>query len=456
MSEKEDTRPKTLTYYDTADVSKMSPEQQKAFYEAKARYDAKNAQLHVMSVANQYYHSGMLTEEGKTIVKDWETTEQKNIQDYLNKEEFVTYQRQPLSDEQLASVGITAHGTPIYSVTRTPAPYRGLSDEQLASVGIVAHGTPISSVTIIPRSPSKTATAPYTPPSTSPSKTSLTPYEVAETAQYYGIPQGDYAKTEAAVVKASEQSAEQTKQKSALQSINVLVGRVEFGQTSPQAAYNFLTQEGPTFTNPLTQMKATETVAGLVSGEIAYNPEKAESKEFYESIGYEQFGGKYAPFDIPDKYSVQNITETPEGLTITFQEPNSFEAKDETKRLPFPVGPTQFLTQRMTEEMGPSPKSITEVFRGIRNTFFDAVTPDAFKKSETAMSNVLVATSPFGKVTASTLITSQQTRSAVDVPIGFVKGAESLVNPNIKSYWDAFSEQGREAYAGQDRAGDRV
>jgi hypothetical protein len=43
-----------------------------------------------------------------------------------------------------------------------------------------------------------------------------------------------------------------------------------------------------------------------------------ESREFFTSIGYAKYGGKYAPFDIPEGHRVGEITETSEGLQVTF------------------------------------------------------------------------------------------------------------------------------------------
>jgi hypothetical protein len=42
------------------------------------------------------------------------------------------------------------------------------------------------------------------------------------------------------------------------------------------------------------------------------------SEQFYEKIGYPQYGGVYEPFTIPEGYKVQAIKETGEGLSVSF------------------------------------------------------------------------------------------------------------------------------------------
>jgi hypothetical protein len=44
----------------------------------------------------------------------------------------------------------------------------------------------------------------------------------------------------------------------------------------------------------------------------------AESRQFYETIGYPEYGGKYEPFEIPEGFKVSGIQKTGSGLDITF------------------------------------------------------------------------------------------------------------------------------------------
>ena len=77
-----------------------------------------------------------------------------------------------------------------------------------------------------------------------------------------------------------------------------------------------------------------EKVQEYVAASKAHQEQKRESKDFYESIGYGQFAGKYDPFEIPEGSVVKDIQEikdnpfTPEiesGLNITFQGTNIFQ-----------------------------------------------------------------------------------------------------------------------------------
>ena len=43
-----------------------------------------------------------------------------------------------------------------------------------------------------------------------------------------------------------------------------------------------------------------------------------KSIEFFKSISYPKFAGKYQPFEIPKGMKVKNIQETKQGLKITF------------------------------------------------------------------------------------------------------------------------------------------
>lgn len=55
--------------------------------------------------------------------------------------------------------------------------------------------------------------------------------------------------------------------------------------------------------------------------EFAYTQARSESasRKFYSELGYPQFGGKYQPFTVPKDAKIKGITETGEGLNITFE-----------------------------------------------------------------------------------------------------------------------------------------
>lgn len=46
--------------------------------------------------------------------------------------------------------------------------------------------------------------------------------------------------------------------------------------------------------------------------------ERAKSENFFASIGYPQYGGRYSPFETPEGNVIENITETPEGLLVSY------------------------------------------------------------------------------------------------------------------------------------------
>jgi hypothetical protein len=54
--------------------------------------------------------------------------------------------------------------------------------------------------------------------------------------------------------------------------------------------------------------------------EIQYASKEAEaSRQFYEKLGYPEYGGKYQPFKIPEGYTVKEVKEDQQGLQVTFQ-----------------------------------------------------------------------------------------------------------------------------------------
>ncbi len=62
----------------------------------------------------------------------------------------------------------------------------------------------------------------------------------------------------------------------------------------------------------------------------AAKAEQKRSREFFTSIGYSQFGGRYQPFEIPQGKHVGDIKEANEGLIITFH-----DTSEETKSVEF-------------------------------------------------------------------------------------------------------------------------
>lgn len=47
--------------------------------------------------------------------------------------------------------------------------------------------------------------------------------------------------------------------------------------------------------------------------------QRDESEKFYKSIGFPQFGGKYAPFEVPEGHKIVDIVETAQGLEAKFK-----------------------------------------------------------------------------------------------------------------------------------------
>lgn len=58
----------------------------------------------------------------------------------------------------------------------------------------------------------------------------------------------------------------------------------------------------------------------VVTAEAAVQWRQFKSRQFYEKIGFPQFAGKYEPFEVPEGYKVKEITETKEGLQVTYEE----------------------------------------------------------------------------------------------------------------------------------------
>ena len=95
------------------------------------------------------------------------------------------------------------------------------------------------------------------------------------------------------------------------------------------------------------------------------------SDMFYKSIGFGQFGGKYAPFEVPKGLKVKNITEGPTGLNIEFYDPE-FEASQAASHAFFSsIGYSQFAGKYAPFEVpaGHTVHSITESESGLNITF---------------------------------------------------------------------------------------
>jgi len=207
-----------------------------------------------------------------------------------------------------------------------------------------------------------------------------TPYQVAEIAQKEGIiTQGkNYATVEQQVIQVSQIGAETKKQQTASQAIDVMVGRVTTGKTTPQAAYDFISKEAPTYIDSTIQKKAVMAIDALESGKISYEP----------------------PANLPTK---EPAVTNPMLTTSPFTTP----------------------IQQKTQEYN-SVTAFLRPFAQQTGEFFEGI-PDAIK-----MVSPVSYLMPF----------------QADVAVGFVKGGESLINPNVKSFWDVISldPKSREAY----------
>lgn len=52
-----------------------------------------------------------------------------------------------------------------------------------------------------------------------------------------------------------------------------------------------------------------------------------ESMQFYTQLGEPKLAGRYEPFEIPEGYTVKAVAETPEGLQVTFMQPQEVETE---------------------------------------------------------------------------------------------------------------------------------
>jgi hypothetical protein len=112
-----------------------------------------------------------------------------------------------------------------------------------------------------------------------------------------------------------------------------------------------------------------------------------------------------------------NVTIAGQKRRLTYEEPKPQA----------PVGPTGTLKENMVSGMGPAPTSVTEALRGFRDTIIGGVQPEPFRRAEESMSRVQ------DRGTSSLLTPSRQARATLDIPIGVIKGGESLVNPNVRT-----------------------
>jgi len=82
---------------------------------------------------------------------------------------------------------------------------------------------------------------------------------------------------------------------------------------------------------------------------------KGESETFYKNIGYPQYGGLYAPFDIPAGTTIQDITRTPQGLQVTFKYlPQTQTQTAIIGKSPLNVGQTVTIQRQPLPEVIPS------------------------------------------------------------------------------------------------------
>ena len=120
------------------------------------------------------------------------------------------------------------------------------------------------------------------------------------------------------------------------------------------------------------------------------------SEMFYKSIGFGQYGGKYAPFEVPKGLKVKNITEGPTGLNIEFYDPE-FEASQAASHAFFSsIGYSQFAGKYAPFEVpaGHTVHSITESESGLNITFLGPQTSASTPTSQAAASTPTSQTAP--------------------------------------------------------------
>lgn len=145
--------------------------------------------------------------------------------------------------------------------------------------------------------------------------------------------------------------------------------------------------EGPeglniTFVDPAAERQAKE--------------QHAASESFYKSIGFEQYAGRYSPFDIPEGHKVRSITEGPAGLNIEFYDPE-FEASQAASHAFFSsIGYSQFAGKYAPFEVpaGHTIHSITESESGLNITFLGPQTSASTPTSQAAASTPTSQTAP--------------------------------------------------------------
>jgi len=260
----------------------------------------------------------------------------------------------------------------------------------------------------------------------------LTPYQVAEMARKYGIPQGNYAETQKAVIAASQgtttpKPTPATKTPTPIQKTTYTPTSTppQTTKLSPYQVAEIAQREG------ITQGAYTQTEQKVIQA----SQQSAEQKRQETLISYPPTPQQVVlgPQEPSPTKTVAAITPQPQQKTIQIAG-RTVQVTETTKTIPStPKTPTQRLVDNMVTNMGPSPSSVTSVLRGAKETFFDKITPEPFKRAEVALGGAQEATSPLGKATSSILTPSRQVKAGADIAIGVVKGGESLVNPSIKT-----------------------
>jgi hypothetical protein len=88
----------------------------------------------------------------------------------------------------------------------------------------------------------------------------------------------------------------------------------------------FLTPEGQHIGDIQESSEGLQITFHDTAAEAKQQAEIKKSVDFFTSIGYSQFGGKYAPFDVPEGHHIGEVTEAEGSLKITFHETAAEEA----------------------------------------------------------------------------------------------------------------------------------
>ena len=111
--------------------------------------------------------------------------------------------------------------------------------------------------------------------------------------------------------------------------------------------------------------------------------EQQKSIEFFTGIGYSQFGGRYAPFEVPTGTHVENITESEQGLQISFHDPIVEAQLNESAAFFSGLGYSQFAGKYAPFEIptGLHVGDIQESDKGLQVTFHDPIAEAEQQKS---------------------------------------------------------------------------